>query len=128
MFIKYAPSGWSTEEIIIEYIGWLQNQVHSAPFVLIFDVYPAHDSLRVKQFAEENNIEILYVPAGGTSKYQPLDYRIFGKLKARARNRFQDFVINNLFADGTYEEALDIIEECWELIPEDHIHKAWQIK
>jgi hypothetical protein len=28
--------------------------------------------------AEERDIELLFVPAGGTNEYQPLDYSIFG--------------------------------------------------
>jgi hypothetical protein len=35
--------------------------------------------------SEECDIELLFVPAGGTNKYQPLDYRIFGELESRAK-------------------------------------------
>jgi hypothetical protein len=42
--------------------------------VLILDVYLARRTEVVVNTAGERDIELLFVPAGGTSEYQPLDY------------------------------------------------------
>lgn len=55
----------------------------------MFDLYvPVHGSpaclcMQVRDFAHSNNINLLYIPAGFTSTYQPLDTHINGIIKAQ---------------------------------------------
>jgi hypothetical protein len=78
--MKHAESGWATENLIVEYMEWLHWEIAGGrPCVLIFDVYPTHRPEVMVNTAAE-----LFVRTGGTSEYQPLDYRIFGELKSRA--------------------------------------------
>jgi hypothetical protein len=47
-----------------------------------------HRTERVIAAAKANNIEPPFIPAGGTSRFQPMGRRLFGDLKARARAEF----------------------------------------
>jgi hypothetical protein len=48
----------------------------------------------VKERAQELGIELVFIPAGMTSEYQPLDHRIFGSLKARTRAQLTRHVMS----------------------------------
>ena len=50
---------------------------------------PAHRKIEVVKEATELNIEMIFIPAGLTGVYQPLDRRIFEILKAKARRYFR---------------------------------------
>jgi hypothetical protein len=60
----------------------------SGPCALVLGVYPGHRTERVIATAEANNVELLFVPAGGTGRFGPMDRLIFGDLKAQARAEF----------------------------------------
>jgi hypothetical protein len=91
------------------------------------DVYPTHRTELVKNHAANLQIELLFVPAGGTSKYQPLDARVFGELKSRARAAFLRHSSIIGLRGATYEERIDILEDCWNRISPESIMKAWGI-
>jgi hypothetical protein len=74
---------------MIEYIEWLSAQCHAESLMLITDVDKANRAVAFQGKAKELGIELLFVPAGGTSRFQPLDRRIFGELKSRVRAAFQ---------------------------------------
>jgi hypothetical protein len=127
LILKYTESGWAKEEIILEYISWLSEQANGEPCLLIMDVYPSHRTPAVIQHALERNVEILFVPAGGTALYQPLDARVFGELKSRARMAFQRLAFQEGIRGATYEESITILKECWEKISVQSILKAWNV-
>ena len=65
------------------------------------------------------------IPAGLTDEYQPLDRRIYGSLKARARQRF-DLYMRKHGADSIdFEVAIEILLDAWKSITEDEVRHAW---
>ena len=54
------------------YEHWSEKQ----PCALLLDCFKAHCTAAVKKFAKDHFIELIFVPANGTSEYQPLDRRI----------------------------------------------------
>jgi hypothetical protein len=62
---EVAPSSNSGRTIMII----SQNMTHTAP--------------EMKKKAEELGVKIIWVPKGGTGRYQPLDRRTFGALKSK---------------------------------------------
>lgn len=95
---------------------------------MLWDVYAAHRAEPVKRFASDSGIGLLFIPAGQTGEWQPLDNRIFGSLKARARAEFdrQNVVVeedNENYIN--WELAIMILVQCWEAIPESAIINSW---
>jgi hypothetical protein len=77
---------WTTENLISAYIEWLHHEVaKDCLCVLTLDTSPSHRTDLVVATAEANDVELLFIPAGATGRFEPLDRRIFGELKARAR-------------------------------------------
>jgi hypothetical protein len=124
---KFSESGWATEQLILEFIEWLSVQVNEEPCMVIMDVYPTHRTERVKEKAFEKNIEILYVPAGGTSKYQPLDARVFGELKSRARAEFHRLEASEGVRGASFSKSVKVLLDCWEKISSSNIEQAWAV-
>jgi hypothetical protein len=124
---KFSDSGWTTEKLIIEYLDWLSDRIGHDPCLLVMDVYPTHRTEAVKEHARMLDIELLFIPAGGTSLYQPLDARIFGELKARARSAFQRLASINGLQGATYCESITILVDCWNHISPENVMKAWNV-
>jgi hypothetical protein len=88
--VNHSPNGWATEPLIIEYLNWIDlDAVDGEPCVLVLDIDPMHRTPAVQASARDLDVELLDVPAGATEEFQPLDRRIFGELKSRARVEFE---------------------------------------
>jgi hypothetical protein len=80
----------------------------------------------VKKTAEDEEITLVYIPAGQTDEWQPLDRKIFGNLKARAVGRFNAQFIRNERPDISLNSALMHLVESWRSIGEDQVQEAWE--
>jgi hypothetical protein len=129
ILVRHTESGWATEDIILSYIEWLSREVaQGCPCVLVLDVYSTHRTGRVLLSAAEKDMEILLIPAGGTAQFQPLDRRVFGELKARARAEFGRMIWRAGEPDITYDQSVEVLGRCWDAIPIENIRKAWDIQ
>jgi hypothetical protein len=128
VIVRHTQSGRTNEEMMLEYLQWLSNQAQGEPILLVLDVYPAHRRPRVRQRAGELDIELLEVPAGGTSEFQPLDRRIFGELKSRARRAFEQLARRTGERGSTPEQAIVVLVEAWGAITADGIRTAWELE
>jgi hypothetical protein len=112
----------------VAYIEWLHREVADGhPCVLVLDVYPSHRTERVFATAESNDVELLFVPAGDTGRFQPLDRRVFGELKSRARAEFGRRLWLAGGADIDYETSVHILVTSWNAIPTTNIKNAWNV-
>ena len=128
LIYKHSKSGWVTSKVMDEYLEWLSAKFNGEKCVLILDVYPGHRTEDVIKKARSLKIELLYVPAGGTSIYQPLDRRIFGELKSRARRAMMRIQSCGGSIKNPYDKALDVLVECWDAIPTENVSKAWDFR
>ena len=94
---------------------------------LIVDCYPSHCEQSVKETAQALNIELLYVPPGMTDKCQPLDRRIFGALKQKAKKHIYQKMSENPGEKIGMAGAVRILVACWEGITPDLVHDAWSL-
>jgi hypothetical protein len=85
--IWHSPSGWCTVPLIQQYLRWLRARIPGEPICLIMDQFTVHITNRVTETAEKLGIEIIWVPKGATSKYQPRDRCAFGALKSKGRGK-----------------------------------------
>ena len=72
---------------------------------LIWDVYAAHFTPKVRARLDELKIKTIYVPASKTSTRQPLDTHIFGPLK----KRYQCEYYNRVFIEKEEVKQLQAI-------------------
>jgi hypothetical protein len=80
--VRHTESGWASAELIVAYVEWLSRDVaKGCPCALVLDLYPSRRTDRVARTAEDNDGEVLFVPAPAIGIFQPLDRRIFGELK-----------------------------------------------
>ena len=128
----HAERGWMTEDVMKRYLLWLRNQMntkHNAEgktIHLILDVYAAHRTDAVKERAAGLNIKLYYVPAGRTDSLQPLDIKVFGALKAKARGYWYKHYSLNPRMKHTKRSAVKTLVTCWEELTERHISDAWE--
>jgi hypothetical protein len=128
IIVRHTDSGWSTETIIVSYLEWLSREIASGcPCALILDVYPTHRTELVFDTAAAHDIELLFVPAGATGRFQPLDRRIFGELKARARAEFGRQRWRAGGNDIDYEQSLEILGKSWRSISSENVKNAWNV-
>jgi hypothetical protein len=128
---RQTVAGWTTEPMMLEYLEWLSAEANGEKICLVLDVYPAHRTPKVKSRAAELGIELLYVPAGATGRLQPLDRRIFGELKSRARCEFcrtKRIDGPEMPAVSFYDHAVRILQRCWESIASENIRAAWDVQ
>ena len=130
LLIDHSKSGWATEEVCRRYLEWLHTgYAHNSRFSLLWDVYPSHKTDDIKDYATNNGIKLSFIPAGQTGEWQPLDYRIFGSLKQRARAEFNRSDVITQNKEGAivinWETAVRILVKCWEEIKPEEVINAW---
>jgi hypothetical protein len=74
--------------------------------------------------AAQCDIELLFVPADGPSEYQPLDYRIFGGLKSRARTEITRLMAIGGGANIDHDQNVRILVNYWTASSGKTIRKA----
>jgi hypothetical protein len=128
VILQHTDNGWATENLTSNYIEWLHRDIAQGyPAALILDVYPTHRTDLVFQTATANDVELLFVPAGATGRFQPMARRIFGELKARTRGEFGRRRWLSSRTDISYDESVAVLARCWDVIPGKSVRKAWNI-
>lgn len=89
------------------------------------DVYPAHRTKEVIKLAGKLNIEMIFVPANGTGKYQPLDRKIFGIVKSIIRAEANKS--KPLSGPERWHQIGINMKKAWSKINEKHLISAWNI-
>jgi hypothetical protein len=135
-WVDHTTSGWQTEECFIRYLRNLRAHM-ARPFHLICDLYAAHKTDRVKLEALQLGITLYFIPPGCTDDLQPLDRRMFGVLKSKARNFFRDAAyqqrIENLRlgkiddVKRTKQEAAQDMVRAWSELSNQVMVSAWKI-
>lgn len=120
-----SKNGWVDEQIMIQYLNWLHTEcADRKPCALVLDCYKAHRTDAVKEVAKDLGIELIYVPACGTSIYQPLDRRIFGILKAHLRSLAGSRIF---YGTQRYETITNHLLIAWARISANARRAGWNI-
>ena len=123
--ISHTKNGWTTADLMVEYLQFLSNQVDGQPCALLLDSYKAHMHDKVRQEAQRLHIELLYIPSCGTSLYQPLDRFVFGVLKKKLRASKIEITESNF--KERYKLIHQAVSDIWNSLKDDLITKAWEI-
>lgn len=122
----YTKSGWTNEAAMLVYLQKLRDHV-GRECALVLDTYAAHRCDSVKAKAAELGIELVFIPPGCTDECQPLDRKVFGVLKAYAKQMWRKFYHEHKAGKITKEEIGSQIVEAWDRIGESVIESAWSI-
>ena len=129
LVLTHSRNGWTDTEIAKQYLRWLHQRNNDAHKYLIWDVFAAHRASDVRAFAQEQSIQLSFIPSGMTGEYQPLDYRVFGVLKQRAKERFDRAVILAMLRGETYEptlsDAVSTLLDVWGSLSQEIVLDAW---
>ena len=131
LVITHSERGWTNTEVAKAYLSWLHTRNNGSHKYLIWDVFAAHRSEEVRKYATEKRIHLAFVPSGQTDDWQPLDYRIFGAIKERAKERFDGAAVAAMLKgekfDPTLNDALATLLDIWKGVPQDEVLGAWSI-
>ena len=137
--ICHSDNGWSTKSVIKEYLMWLRkfyddhyqyadNYVPGETSIeLLFDIHASHNNNMIKKIARELNINIHFIPAGFTDELQPLDIRVFGALKAKARSQWYKLLYQDKNLVATRALAAIILCTCWSQLEARVLDSAWSL-
>ena len=94
--------------ILLDEIYKLTNGENS---VLLLDKHDSHRTDKVKKYANDKNIHLIYIPEGMTSVFQPLDICINGIIKEKAIQKFSNFKAKNPNKKYIHDQCIiDILE------------------
>jgi hypothetical protein len=125
LVLSHQENGWTDESVADQYLHWLRERYGERQIVLIWDIFPAHRTEWIKSLARELGIKLDFIPAGMTGECQPLDRRIFGSLKARARARFDALYSHD--KEPTMMDSVGMLLGAWNSINQDEVLRAWEL-
>jgi hypothetical protein len=73
---------------MVQFLERLREQRAAPEICFMLDQFNAHDTRRIHEAADSPNIHLVFIPKGGTGRYQPLDRRVFGASKAKGRAKW----------------------------------------
>ena len=136
--IFHSQSGWMNSDIMHDYLLWLRNLYDETykdregyqpgmMIHLILDCHTSHKKEETKEFARSCNIKLHYVPAGYTDEMQPLDIKVFGALKAKARSVFFNLINEHKELRSNKAIAAHVLGTCWDQLSSELLESAWKI-
>jgi hypothetical protein len=125
----FTKSGWTNTDVMCRYLAYLRTTLFKdqEPLIVILDTYPAHRAEWVRCIARLWSITLVFIPPGCTDRLQPLDRRVFGVLKAYAREIWRRHYHETKGAKTTRPEIIRNLVEAWERISHEVIEAAWDI-
>lgn len=123
--VNHSLNGWSTADVIIDYLKWISELLNGEPFALLIDTYRAHMQKKVLAAAKKLGIELIFIPPCGTGQFQPLDRYVFGFVKKKLRS--YTIEINESNKKERFRIVHQNISEIWNDMSSKVIEKAWDI-
>jgi hypothetical protein len=125
---EYSDTGWTTSDIMCCHLWHLRHELfHEGPLVIILDTYAAHRAKEVREIAQLWGIELVFIPPGCTDRLQPLDRRVFGVLKAYARQMWRTRYHDTGGEKVTRQVIIEQLLEAWRRISPMCLKSAWFI-
>jgi hypothetical protein len=125
--IWHNPNGRCTEVSMVQYLHWLRTQIMTSEICLLLGQFNAQDTPTVHDEAGKLNIHVVFIPKGGTGKYQPLDRRVFGALKFKGGTKWARYYGANPGRMCTREIAADLLLTPWDELDNSYIVAGWDL-
>ena len=111
-----SENGWINSTI---YLQWLQFFVQNIPplrpVLLIQDGHASHISIEVIEFAQQNGIHMLCLPAHTTHILQPLDVGVFKSFKSMFSKACTSYISKHPGRVITADILASLVAEAWPL-------------
>lgn len=125
--LYFSPTGWINAGIMLL---WLEDVIkpflHGEPGALLLDDYHAHWTAEVRDKAAAMHLQLIKVPPGLTSYYQPLDVSFNGPMvKARQRIWLHQRLVNPAASD-THQNAVERAQLAYEGLSRASTIDAWR--
>jgi hypothetical protein len=124
-WVDHSESGWQIEDTFETYLVHLREYMGVGPIHLVLDCYTAHNTGRIRKVAEQLGITLHYIPPGLTDELQPLDRKMFGVLKAKAKALFRRRLHDDPSAKRTKRDGVADMIRAWENLSNTVIEEAW---
>jgi hypothetical protein len=118
-----GKNGWCDALIAKEELQWLRRVRPDGDLLLVWDLFAGHREGQVRALPQQLGIAMLFIPFEMTDKLQPLDWRLFGNLKQRARARWT----NGLPEHGEQNRILQFVLKASLAVKKDGILEAWDV-
>jgi hypothetical protein len=121
-----SETGWTTSDVMCRYFAHLRERLFpEGPIILLLDCYSAHRCQLVRTAAEHWRIDLVFIPPGCTDLLQPLDRRVFGVLKAHARQVWRVQYHNSHGGKTTRQMMAKNLIDSWDSVTPEVIRSAW---
>jgi hypothetical protein len=115
------------QELFLKFPSFIRLNRGMGPIALVLDQYPAHMTLTSHAKAREPKTKFIPVPKRETACCQPLDHRIYGALKSKARAKSDCMTANENTPPVTKEAAAKLSQKCWKELTKENVFDAWQL-
>ena len=87
-----SKDGWISELMMRWFRSIILPHTKGRQALLVIDSFSAHETEEFIQLAQGNNVDIVIIPGGCTSKIQPLDVCLNKPLKSVIRNKWIEYI------------------------------------
>ena len=123
----YSNNGWVNNGIIRVALEEIHKTTKGEPSALLLDQFAVHCDQFIKDEAKKRNIELIYIPKGLTSKYQPLDVLINGILKQKAKKLWREEITKDPNIKITNADAVKHFLKAKDDITSEIIKKSFDL-
>lgn len=123
--VSYSETGWVNKKIMKEYVEWLAEYYNNCSLCLLLDRFSAHIDNDVLKHASDHNIEIILVPSGLTSQYQPLDRTVYGVVKRIASAKWLQLYCQDMNHNFSQQEAAEMFIQAFNSVSTETIVAGW---
>jgi hypothetical protein len=131
VYYRYNSKAWMTGIIFQEWLKTFDKLIRlksqNRKVLLLLDNAGSHNINGI----ELKNVEIKFLPPNSTSKLQPLDAGIIASFKAKYRQKYIRYLLNEIEANRFNQQKLDLIGsirflvKSWDEVSEQTIKNCW---
>jgi hypothetical protein len=125
LVLAHQEKEWTSRAIAEQDLNWFSERVKRQNLCLLWDCFSPHRDEVVKSEARRADIALEFIPAGLTDGWQPLDLRICGSLKMRARALFDEQWFRDDSTELTVTTAIALLLRSWDSISQEEILDSW---
>ena len=126
IYKKFSSSGWIDESIMFFILDEIVKITACQKTIIFLDNYSVHTMESINNYAKNLNIIFEFIPAYTTSKYQPLDVKINGPIKAIGKNIAKELFLENPFSTPTLCSSINCLIEAKDKISSELIVKSFR--